>query len=204
MPAERRAVLLFLALALAGQAIRTWWLAPESPPGEVPLLPRASAETPAAHRDSAAARSGPLRPGERLDLDRAGAADLARLPRVGLTLARAIVADREARGPFGGLEGLDRVPGIGPGLLASIREQVTFSGTPVHDAGMGQGGVPLDLNRATAAQLEALPFIGPTMARQIVAFRERHGPFAAVDSLVRVPGIGQRTVERVRDRLRAP
>jgi competence protein ComEA len=204
MPAERRAVLFFLVLALAGQAIRTWWVAPESPPGEVPLLPAVSSETPAAHRDSAVARAGPLRPGERIDLDRAGAADIARLPRVGLTLARAMVADRAARGPFGGLEGVDRVPGIGPGLLASIRSQVTFSGTPAADAGAGQGAGPLDLNRATAAQLEALPFIGPTMAREIVGFRERYGPFAAVDSLVRVPGIGRRTVERVRDHLRVP
>jgi competence protein ComEA len=205
MPPERRAVLLLLGLALAGQALRTWWLAPDAPPGEVPLLPPVSAETPAAHRDSSAVRAGPLRPGERIDLDRAGAAEIARLPRVGLTLARAIVADRDARGPFGALEAVDRVPGIGPGLLASIRGQVTFSAPP----GTGAGGVaagagPLDLNTATAAQLEALPFIGPTMARQIVAFRERHGPFPAVDSLVRVPGIGPRTVERVRDRLRAP
>jgi competence protein ComEA len=39
------------------------------------------------------------------------------------------------------------------------------------------------------------------MARQIVAFRERHGPFAAVDSLVRVPGIGPATLAKIRERL---
>ena len=59
----------------------------------------------------------------------------------------------------------------------------------------------MNLNTATATELEGLPFIGPYMAQQIVAFRERHGPFAAVDSLVAVPGIGPSTVARVRERV---
>ena len=61
---------------------------------------------------------------------------------------------------------------------------------------------PLDLNTATAAELEELPFVGPYMAGQIVAHRARHGPFTAVDSLVRVPGIGPATLARIRERLR--
>jgi competence protein ComEA len=60
----------------------------------------------------------------------------------------------------------------------------------------------LNLNAASVGDLERLPFIGPYMAAQIVAFREKHGPFPAVDSLVRVPGIGPATLLRVRDRLR--
>ena len=57
----------------------------------------------------------PLAPGELVDADLASPAELARLPRVGLALAKVLVADRQAKGPFGSLEGLDRVPGIGPG-----------------------------------------------------------------------------------------
>lgn len=221
MPAERRAVLLLLGLALLGQWLRARTLTPDTPPGEATLIGGAPAGAPRLHRDSSIALNRPLARGERIDLDRAGFPEIARLPRIGLTLARTIVADREAHGPFGGLEGLDRVPGIGPGLLAAIAGQVTFSraGEAIPRGSGGDsvagGGSPeraadtpvveaatLDLNRATAAELERLPFVGPYMARQIVAFRERHGPFAAVDSLVRVPGVGPATLGKIRARLR--
>src|SRR3970282_1179927 len=60
-------------------------------------------------------RGRPARPGGRcLSLwRRASAAELTRLPRVGPALAARIVADREARGPFGSLDGMRRVPGVG-------------------------------------------------------------------------------------------
>ena len=58
---------------------------------------------------------------------------------------------------------------------------------------------PLDLNSATAAELDRLPGIGPELARRIVAYREVHGPFAAVEDLLRVEGIGPVTLERIRD-----
>lgn len=57
----------------------------------------------------------------------------------------------------------------------------------------------LNVNRATAAELEKLPGIGPTLAARIVAYRAEHGPFRAVDELVRVPGIGPKTLEGLRD-----
>ena len=57
----------------------------------------------------------------------------------------------------------------------------------------------LDLNRATAAQLEALPEIGPTRAQAIVAYRTEHGPFRYVEQLLDVPGIGESTLEALMD-----
>ncbi len=56
---------------------------------------------------------------------------------------------------------------------------------------------PLDLNRATAAELEQLPGIGPSRARDIVAYRESHGPFASVEEIQQVPGIGPTTYARI-------
>lgn len=53
----------------------------------------------------------------------------------------------------------------------------------------------VDLNRATAAQLEELPGIGPVLAQRIVAHREDHGPFTEVGDLREVPGIGERTFQ---------
>lgn len=50
--------------------------------------------------------------------------------------------------------------------------------------------LPLDLNRATAVELDELPGIGPTTAAAIVAHREEHGEFATTEGLLDVPGIG--------------
>ncbi len=119
-PTERRALLLLLSLGLAGQGVRWWAARPGEAPGQVELLAALPPRSPLAHRDSLLALARPLGPDERIDPDRATAAELARLPRVGPRLAKTIVADREARGPFGTLEALDRVPGIGPGLMATI------------------------------------------------------------------------------------
>jgi competence protein ComEA len=55
----------------------------------------------------------------------------------------------------------------------------------------------LDLNTATAAQLELLPRIGPALARRIVEFRDARGPFTSIDQLDEVQGIGPRTLELV-------
>ncbi len=49
---------------------------------------------------------------------------------------------------------------------------------------------PLDLNQASAGELDALPGIGPVLAARIVAFREQNGPFVSVDQLLEVSGIG--------------
>ncbi len=52
----------------------------------------------------------------------------------------------------------------------------------------------VSLNRASLAELEALPGIGPTLARRIVA----HRPYLRLEDLLRVPGIGPKTLERIR------
>jgi competence ComEA-like helix-hairpin-helix protein len=63
-------------------------------------------------------------------------------------------------------------------------------------------GARLDANRATAAELELLPGIGPARAAAIVAERQR-APYASLDGLRRVHGIGPKIVERLRAWLQA-
>ncbi|MCE2900720.1 MAG: ComEA family DNA-binding protein [Gemmatimonas sp.] len=53
---------------------------------------------------------------------------------------------------------------------------------------------PLDINAASTGDLERLPRIGPALARRIVAWRDEHGPFASLDELRRVRGIGPSTL----------
>jgi len=58
---------------------------------------------------------------------------------------------------------------------------------------------PVDINRASTAELEALPGIGPATAAAIIDHREREGPFQRVDELTDVRGIGPATLAELRD-----
>ena len=60
---------------------------------------------------------------------------------------------------------------------------------------------PLDLNRATAAELTRLPGIGPVLAARIVAKRDADGPFTSVDDLRRVSGVGPAKLSSFREHL---
>lgn len=56
--------------------------------------------------------------------------------------------------------------------------------------GGSAGAGPVDLNSATAEQLDALPGVGPSTAEKIIAYRQAHGPFRSLAELDAVPGIG--------------
>lgn len=66
------------------------------------------------------------------------------------------------------------------------------AGQPGGASGASGPGGTLDLNTATAAQLEELPGVGPVLAQRIVDWRTEHGRFASVDELGEVSGIGEK------------
>lgn len=68
--------------------------------------------------------------------------------------------------------------------------------------GAGAGPTVLDLNSATAAELEELPGIGPVTAAAIVEWRDSKGPFTAVEELQEIEGIGPKTFAKLRERVR--
>ena len=169
-------------------------------------------------------RRTPLARDETLDPNRAPELELDRLPGVGPSVARAIVAERESGGFFATADELERVRGIGPATLERIRPHLDLSRAPpalaverltggrgaAAPGGPGATGAsrarppPLvDVNRATSRELETLPGIGPALAGRIVASREEEGPFRRVEDLERVRGIGPATVERLRPLVRA-
>jgi competence protein ComEA len=203
IPEERRAAVVLLALASVGLLARMLG-GGESPPGEMAYRPGASHRPERDSVEARAARLGrPLAPGEKIDLDRAAADELARLPRIGPALALRIVTYRDIHGPFGGLEALDGVPGVGPGTLAALGPHAIFSG-PSSKPRSSSDPALVSLNTATAEALAQLPGIGPARAQAILEDRRRRGPYRRLEDLTRVRGIGPGTIARLRGRVRLP
>lgn len=94
----------------------------------------------------------------------------------------------------------------GLNLAASVRDGDQIVVPPVGAASpeVGVAGHGIDLNRATAAELESLPGVGPVLASRIVAYRDLHGPFTAVEDLLDVGGIGEAKLAAMRDAIAAP
>jgi competence protein ComEA len=156
-------------------------------------------------RDDRARRSRPLAPGETVDPNWSPEEELNRLPGVGPVTAKAVVEDREKRGGFRSAEDLLRVRGIGPATLERIRPFLSLSGEVPSLPGEVPPGAQdpavrrLDLNHASAEELQALPGIGPALAARILESRARDGPFRTPEDLLRVRGIGPATLARLRD-----
>ena len=88
------------------------------------------------------------------------------------------------------------VPRVGERLTTTVPSLGSVvGGQSAGDTGINSGvnlGAPLlvDLNQATVAELDQLPGVGPSTARAIIDHRTRNGPFASVDDLLAVRGIG--------------
>lgn len=72
-----------------------------------------------------------------------------------------------------------------------------ISGGVSESAGV-TGGI-VNINTATAKELETLPGVGEVTARRIIDYREAHGPFETIEDIQNVPGIGVKTFEGIQD-----
>lgn len=70
--------------------------------------------------------------------------------------------------------------------------------TPERNTKTEQEFKPVNINTATEEELIAVEGIGPTLAQRIVAYREEHGPFASIEELDNVKGIGMSLIENIR------
>jgi competence protein ComEA len=160
-----------------------------------------------------------------VDLNHADRAELLQLPGVGESLAQRILDSRREHGEFRRIEDLRRVKGIGPATLEKLRPWVCITeeefraeeeAGPVSELVLARTSREsavviassrdrkvtaqegrIDINRATAEELERLPGIGKKKAQDIIAARQPK-PFATVDDLRRVKGIGPKTLEKLR------
>lgn len=185
------------------------WMRDDTPPPEL-SIPYASGVSPSDAPDGAPATSTTTGAPAEVVVHAAGA--VAR-PGVYVLAADARVGDllSAAGGPVAGAD-LDRVNLAEP-LVDGSRVYVPLEGedappevlgpdtgaTPTAGGAQGSAGGLVDLNTADAAALDTLPGIGPSTAEAIVAHRADNGPFASVDDLLDVRGIGPAKLEAIRD-----
>jgi competence ComEA-like helix-hairpin-helix protein len=165
-PSERKALWFLAFVALSGSAVRAWRSQAAAPPAtdsaalarqiqRVDSARDARTDRPRGSRARAAPKPETTQLSEPVDLDRATAEDIERLPGIGPALAQRIVGNRDSIGPFGDMEALCDVRGIGPALAKRLRPLVTFTGTrrPVS----GACGAPSKTPEKTRAPRHSQP-----------------------------------------------
>lgn len=160
----------------------------------------------------------------RVNINSSNIDELVRIPGVGPVTALRILEYRLAHGPFLKAPDLLQIKGIGPKTFARISDLV-FIGQPdplsseliqsIKAAGeekknsekpvelkagpCGPGRV--NINTATLEELQTLPRVGPKIAQRILDDRAANGPFKEATDIIRVKGIGPKTLERMVDKI---
>jgi competence protein ComEA len=119
-------------------------------------------------------------------------------------------AVREAGGPTAraDLAGVNLAAKVSDGqqvIVPAAGAAGTTAATASTGAAGGGGaapGQPLNLNTASPEQLDQLDGVGPATAQKIVAYRQAHGGFRSVTELDQVPGIGEKKLAALKDRVR--
>ncbi len=87
------------------------------------------------------------------------------------------------------------VPRTGEEAPSQLAGPVGGTPTPGSTGARNSAGGKVNINTATAEELDALPKVGPVLAKRIVEWREQHGPFASVEDLDAVDGVGPKMME---------
>ncbi len=103
----------------------------------------------------------------------------------------------------GGVKGKADTSSLNMARKIDDGEQILVGVAPAVDASapgaVGAPGAKVNLNTATAEQLDSLPGVGPVTAKSILDWRTKNGHFAKVEDLLDVKGIGQATLDDLRD-----
>jgi len=180
-------------LAVAAGVLLTWWLLSERP--------RTSSPDPVSLSATAAPSTTATGNAGELVVDVVG-----KVRNPGIVTLPAGSRVHEAVAEAGGLRGKVDTSTLNMARVLTDGEQILVGVEPVAAApsasrGSQAGGAQISLATATLEQLDTLPGIGPVTAQAILDHRAEHGPFASVDDLLDVRGIGDATLADLRDRV---
>ncbi|MCX6408720.1 MAG: helix-hairpin-helix domain-containing protein [Propionibacteriales bacterium] len=189
--------------AVAAGVLLTWWLLAERPrTSDVDRPLEVSARTDPAD-PAAPAHEGGTGADGRVVVDVAG-----QVRRPGIVTLPAGSRVHEAIERAGGIKGALEQPTLNLARVLVDGEQILVGVDPPAAAATGSGaagaggpGVAVNLNTATLEELDALPGVGPVTAQAILDWRTENGRFTSVDDLLDVAGIGEKTLEDLRDRV---
>jgi competence protein ComEA len=204
------------AVAVAASVLLVWWLLTGRPRTSEPVAPLAFASSSSPSSASPAAGSSAGSAPAELIVDVVG-----KVRRPGIVTLPKGSRVYEAIEAAGGLKGRVDTTTLNMARELTDGEQVLVGLEPVDAAAPstpgasggtngtngtggagGAGGAPaakLNLNTATAEQLDTLPGVGPVTAQAILGWRETNGRFGSVDDLLDVKGIGEATLAELRD-----
>src|SRR5262245_31083388 len=80
----------------------------------------------------------------------------------------------------------------------SVSAPAAAPGAAESRAVVAKGQVSVDVNAATEEEFVSVPGIGKSLARRIVEFRDKNGPFKQIEELMKVQGIGEKSLEKLR------
>lgn len=175
-------------LAIAGSVLLVWWLLSGRPQTTEPRAPLAFATTRGA--------STPAPTGD-LVIDVVG-----KVKKPGIVTVPKGSRVYEAITAAGGLKGKVDTTALNLARVLTDGEQLLVGLEPaaVPGAAAAPGGTTkLNLNTATAEQLDTLPGVGPVTAQSILSWRDENGRFTSIDDLLDVKGIGDATLAELRD-----
>lgn len=196
----------------ADQTVRTAALKPELPKVEAPVLPAQPSPPPPVakkeiwvHVAGAVQRPGVYQLAEGARVAEALNAAGGPLPEGRpdeLNLAEVLADGAKVWIPTTAeLKAAAEAPGAPPVTTKGTVQPVRSTTGSTTAAPAAKAGGKVNVNTASAKELENVKGIGPVMASKIIAFREAHGPFKSLSDLTKVNGIGAKTLEKIRDGL---
>lgn len=198
-PARARArvelphVRVLATFAVAASVLLMWWLLSGRPETSAPVAPLSMEKSTAA---SSPPTSGPA--SGQLIIDVVG-----KVRKPGIVTVPTGSRVYQAIEAAGGLKGRVDTDALNMARVLGDGEQILVGIEPVAVPGAAGGGhvATINLNTATADQLETLPGVGPVTAQAILAWRKDNGRFGSVEDLLDVKGIGDATLAELHDRV---